>query len=76
MFLGAMNSIMPIKNVSDLWEIYKQLFKRISRAFSVFFCFSPWATEGYCAPSAHENPRPNFFLLIRSPPILKVDEIK
>ena len=31
---------MPIKNVSVLWEIYKQLFKRIFRAFSVIFCVS------------------------------------
>ena len=28
---------MPIKNVFVLWKIYKQLFKRILRAFSIFF---------------------------------------
>ena len=28
---------MPIKNVSVLWKINKQLFKRIFRAFSVIF---------------------------------------
>ena len=50
-----------IKNVSVLWEIYKQLFKRIFRAFSVTFCVSPWAREGYCAPSTHESLRPIFF---------------
>ena len=37
MFLGARISIMPMKNVSVLWKIYKQLFKRIFRAFSVIF---------------------------------------
>ena len=37
MFLGAWNSIMPIRNVSVLWKINKQLFKRIFRAFSVIF---------------------------------------
>ena len=51
MFLGVRNSIMPIKNVSVLWKIYNQLFKRIFRAFSFIFCVSPWAREGYCAPS-------------------------
>ena len=51
MFLGARNSNMPIKNVSVLWKTFKQLFTRIFRAFSVIFCVSPWAREGYCAPS-------------------------
>ena len=51
---------MPIKNVSVLWKIYKQLFERIFRAFSVIFCVSPWTTEGYCAPSTHESPRQSF----------------
>ena len=55
MFLGAKNLIIPIKNISVLWKIYKQLFKRIFRAFSVIFCVSPWATEGYCATSTHES---------------------
>ena len=76
MFLGVRNSIMPIKNVSVLWKIYKQLFKRIFRAFSVIFCVSPWAREGYCAPSTHESLRPSFFLLIKPPSILKIDAIK
>ena len=43
MFLGARNSIMPIKNIFVLWKINKQLFKRIFRAFSVIFCVSSWA---------------------------------
>ena len=59
-FLGLRNSIMPIKNVSVLWKIYKQLFKHIFRAFSVIFCVSPWARKGYCAPSIHESLRPSF----------------
>ena len=37
MFLGARNSIMPIKNVSVLWKINKQLFKRIFVHFRSFF---------------------------------------
>ena len=69
MFLGARNLSMPIKNVSVLWKIYKQLFKPIFRAFSVIFCANPWVREGYCVPSNHENLRPSFFLLIRPPPI-------
>ena len=76
MLLGAMNLVMPIKNVFVLWKINKQLFKRIFRAFSVIFRVSPWAREGYCAPSTHESLRPSFFLLIRPPPISKVDAIK
>ena len=67
---------MPIENVSVLWKINKQRFKRIFRAFSVICCVSPWAREGYCAPYTHESLRPSFFLLIRPPPILKVDAIK
>ena len=55
---------MPIKNVSVLWKIYKQLFKRIFRAFSVIFRVSPWATEGYYARSTHESLRPSFFCLL------------
>ena len=51
MFLGVRNPILPIKNVSVLWKIYKQLFQRIFRAFLVIFCVSPWDREGYCAPS-------------------------
>ena len=61
MFLGVRNSIMPIKNVSVLWKISKQLFKRIFRAFSAIFCVIPWDREGYCAPSTYENLRPSFF---------------
>ena len=61
MFLGVRNSIMPIKNVSVLWKIYKQLFKRIFRAFSIIFCVSPWDREGYCAPSTYESLKPSFF---------------
>ena len=41
---------MQIKNISVLWKINKQLFKRIFRAFSVILCVSPWARYGYCAP--------------------------
>ena len=41
MFLGARNSIMPIKNIFVLWKINKLQVKRISRAFSVIFvCYS------------------------------------
>ena len=40
MFLWARNLIMPIKNISVLWKINKQLFKRIFRAFSFIFCVS------------------------------------
>ena len=61
MFLGARNLIMPIKNVSGLWKIYKQLFKRIFREFSVIFCLSLWDREGYCASSTYESLRPSFF---------------
>ena len=67
MFLGVKNSIMPIKNVSVLWKIYKQLFKRIFRAFSVIFCASPWDRESYCAPSTYESLRPSFFLSLDLP---------
>ena len=61
MFLGVKNSIMPIKNVSVLWKIDKQLFKRIFRAFSVIICVSPWDREGYCAASTYESLIPSFF---------------
>ena len=67
---------MSIKNVSALWKIYKQLFKRILREFSVIFGVSLWAIEGYCAPSSHESLRPSFFLLIRPPLLSKVDAMK
>ena len=63
MILGAKNSIMPIKNVSVLWKIYKQLFKRIFWSFSVIFVLVHFQ-RGFCAPSTHENPGPSFFLLI------------
>ena len=61
MFLGVRNPILPIKNVSVLWKIYKQLFKRIFRAFLNIFCVSPWDRKGYCAPSTFESLRPSFF---------------
>ena len=51
---------MPIRNVSVLWKIYKQLFKRIFRAFSVIFYVSLRDREGYCAPSIYEGLRPSF----------------
>ena len=51
---------MPIKIVSVVWKIYKQLFQRIFRAFSVIFCVIPWAREGYCAPSTKESLKPSF----------------
>ena len=76
MFLGVRNPILPIKNVSVLWKIYKQLFQRIFRAFLVIFCVSPWDREGYCAPSSYESLKPSLFLLIRPSPISKVDAIK
>ena len=67
---------MPIKNVSVLWKIYTRLFKRIFRAFSVIFCVSPWAREGYCAHSTHESLKPSFFCLLDLAPISKIDAIK
>ena len=67
---------MPIKNVSVLWNMYKQLFKRIFRSLSIIVCASPWVREGYCAPFTHENLKPSLYLLIRPPPISKVDAIK
>ena len=67
MFFGVRNSIMPIKNVSVLWKIYKQLFKRIFRAFSVIFGVSPWDREGYCAPSTYESLKPSFFCSLDLP---------
>ena len=69
MFLRVRNSTMPIKNVSLLWKINKQLFKRIFRAFSVIFCVSPCAREGYCAASTHESLRPSFFCSLDLPNI-------
>ena len=59
-FLRLMNLIMQIKNNYVLQIIYKQLFERIFRAFSVIFCVSPWAGEGYYAPTTHESLRPSF----------------
>ena len=67
MFLGVRNSIMPIKNVSVLWKIYKPLFKRIFRTFLVIFCVSLWDREGYCAPSTYESLRPSFFCSLDLP---------
>ena len=61
MFLGVRNPILPIKNVSVLWKMYKQLFQRIFRAFFVIFCVSPWDREGYCAPSTFESLKPSFY---------------
>ena len=58
---------MPIKNVFVLWKINKQLFERIFRAFSVIFCVSPWAREGYCAASTHECLRPISFCSLDLP---------
>ena len=69
MFLGVRNSIMPIKNVSVFWKIYKPLFKRIFRTFLVIFCVSLWDREGYCAPSTHESLRPIFLAHKTSPNI-------
>ena len=67
MFLGVRNPILPIKNVSVLWKIYKQLFQRIFRAFLVIFCVSPWDRKGYCAPSTHESLRPSLFCSLDLP---------
>ena len=58
---------MQITNVSVLWKIYKQLFKGIFRAFSVIFCVSPWAREGYCASSTYESLRPSLFCSLDLP---------
>ena len=66
---------MQMKNVSVLWKIYTQLFKRIFCAFPVIFCASTWAREGYCAPFTRESLRPSLVLLVRHPPISKVDVI-
>ena len=63
---------MPIKNVSVLWKIYKQLFKRISRAFSVIFCVIPWDREGYCAPSTYESLKPSFVCSLDLPQYQKL----
>ena len=72
MFLGARNSIMPIKDIFVLWEINKQQVKRISRAFSVIFvCYSMGQIGLMC--TLHSETK--FFLLIRPPPISKVDAI-
>ena len=60
---------MPIKNVSVMRKINKQLFKRIFRAFLVIFCVSPWAREGYCAASTHECLKPTFFCSLDVPNI-------
>ena len=67
MLLGVRNPILPIKNVSVLWKIYKQLFQRIFRAFLVIFCVSPWDRKGYCAPSTHESLRPSLFCSLDLP---------
>ena len=67
MFLGVRNPILPIKNVSVLWKIYKQLFQRIFRAFLVIFCVSPWDREGYCAPSTYETLKPSFLCSLDLP---------
>ena len=58
---------MPIKNVSVLWKIYKQLFKRIFRTFLVIFCVSLSDREGYCAPSTCESVRPSFCCVLDLP---------
>ena len=63
---------MPIKNISVLWKINKQLFKRIFCAFSVIFCVRPWARYGYFAPSTHESLRPIFFCSSDLPPYQKL----
>ena len=67
MFLGVRNQILPIKNVSVMCKIYKQLFQRIFRAFLVIFCVSPWDREGYCAPSTYESLKPSFFCSLDLP---------
>ena len=67
MFLGVRSPILPIKHVSVLWKIYKQLFQRIFRAFLVIFCVSPWDREGYYAPSTYESLKPSFFCSLDPP---------
>ena len=76
MFLGVRSPILPIKNVSVLCKIYKQLFQRIFRAFLVIFCVSPWDREGYYAPSTYESLKPSFFCSLDLPQYQKVDAIK
>ena len=58
---------MQIKKVSVLWKMYKQPFKHIFRALLVIFCVSPWAGEGYCAPSTYESLRASFFCSLDLP---------
>ena len=58
---------MLIKYVSDLWKTNKHLFKRIFHAFSVIFCISPWARDGYCAPSTHKSLKKIFFCSLDLP---------
>ena len=63
---------MPIKNVSVLWGIYKQLLKRIFLSFFVL-------VHGSGRVTVHPPPmkvRDKVFLLIIPPPISKVDAIK
>ena len=67
MFLGVRSPILPIKNVSVLWKINKQLFQRIFRAILVIFCVSPWDRESYCAPSTYESLKPSFFCSLDLP---------
>ena len=67
MFLGVRSPILPIKIVSVLCKIYKQLFQRIFRAFLVIFCVSPWDREGYYAPSTYESLKPSFFCSLDLP---------
>ena len=48
------------KKCSCLWIIYKQLFKRIFRVFSVIFCVMPWAREDLLGPTVLKNNNPYF----------------
>ena len=45
MFLGMKNPIIPIKNISVLYIIYKQVIKRIFRVFPVIFVYFSANTE-------------------------------
>ena len=45
MFLGMKNTIIPMKNISVLYMIHKQVNKRIFRVFPVIFVYFSANTE-------------------------------
>ena len=52
--------------------MYKQLFKRLFREFSIIFCASSWVKEGYYALSTHENLISSFFCSLDLPQYQKL----